>query len=154
MSAPRTQRGIGLFDALIALAILSFGMLAMSRFQARIVSSATDSQLRLTATALADELLNTAMVDGANGGGGSAACYTIPADPACPYPAAAARTLSWKQRVEASLPQAAASAAVNAANGQLAVTIGWDSKIHLGQNQAPDRRSVTVVTCINIGCTP
>ena len=72
------MRGIGLIDALIALAILSFGMLALTRFQGRMVSQTTEAQSRSTAMRLADELMSTALVDPAN-----LACYTMPATGVC-----------------------------------------------------------------------
>ena len=55
------SRGIGLIDALIALAILSFGMLGMARFQSRIVMGASESQSRTVAAQFNDELINTAL---------------------------------------------------------------------------------------------
>lgn len=119
------QRGIGLFDALIAMVILSFGMLAMTRFQTRLVGNATEAQSRLTAAALADELLNTAMVDGALA---NRTCYTLPPQGGCPVAAAAARTQDWASRVAASLSQAAASSVYDAGTGRMTVTIQWTGK--------------------------
>ena len=72
------QRGAGLIDALIALAILAFGILGMSQFQNRVVMQATESQSRSTAVRLGDELLNTVLVDA-----GNAACYTVPQTGTC-----------------------------------------------------------------------
>ena len=71
-------RGVGLLDALVALALLAFGLLGMTRLQARMVAQATESQTRMTALQLGDELLNSALVDTAN-----AACYTLPQAGAC-----------------------------------------------------------------------
>ena len=70
--------GVGLLDALISLAILSFGMLAMTRFQGRMVAQTTESQSRQLATQLAGEQLSTVLVDVAN-----AACYTKPQSGTC-----------------------------------------------------------------------
>ena len=74
---PRGHRfhiaGVGLFDAMVSLAILSFGMLAMTRFQGRMVAQTTESQSRQTATQLAAEHLSSVLVDVAN-----APCYTKP----------------------------------------------------------------------------
>jgi type IV pilus assembly protein PilV len=120
-----TQRGIGLFDALIAMVILSFGMLAMTRFQTRLVGNATEAQTRLTATSLADELLNTAMVDGKIE---NRPCYTKPQVGACPTTAAASRTADWASRVAVALPEAAASSVYDAVTGRMTVTIQWYGK--------------------------
>ena len=93
------QRGIGLIDAVIAMAILSFGLLGMTRLQGRMVTASTDAQLRQTAMQMADELLSTALVDTAN-----AACYTVPAAGACASEDAAAAAEDWDTRVGAALP--------------------------------------------------
>lgn len=140
MSAPRTrsrrQRGVGLIDALIAIAILSFGLLGMTRLQGRMVTSATDAQQRTTAVQLADELLSTALVDTAN-----AACYTRPQAGACASPAAVARTTDWANRVSGALTGSVASGVVlDAGTGRMTVTINWTAK------HEPEPRQLQVVT--------
>jgi len=80
-------RGFTLLDALIALAILAFGMLALTGFQTKLVAQGTEAQHRVDATAFADELLNTMLVDNLNSG-----CYTLPAAGACASPVARAST--------------------------------------------------------------
>ena len=138
--APRRQRGVSLIDALIAIAILSFGLIGMSRMQGRMVSSATDSQLRTAATALADELLNTVLVDNAN-----AACYTLPQAGVCGSAAATARTTAWAAKVLATLPGTVTRAvALDAATGRMTVSVGWTSREQY--NGAPDPRQIQVVT--------
>lgn len=131
---------MGLLDALIALAILSFGMLAMSRFQARLVASSTEAQARLTATELADELLNTAIVDKLN-----ATCYTVPAAGACASTTASARTAAWLNRVQTTLPEAAASSVLSAAN-QIAVTVQWRGKVADATQASGDVHRVEVTS--------
>jgi type IV pilus assembly protein PilV len=134
--SPRRQRGISLIDALIAMAILSFGLIGMTRMQGRMVSAATDAQLRTTAMQLADELLNTVLVDTAN-----AACYTLPQAGACGSAAAAARTTEWASRVAGGLPGSVSrSVTLNAATGRMTVSIGWTGR------DASDPRQLNVVT--------
>ncbi|MFT3818161.1 MAG: pilus assembly protein PilV [Rubrivivax sp.] len=142
----RRQRGVSLIDALIAIAILSFGLIGMSRMQGRMVSSATDAQLRTTATALADELLNTVLVDH-----GNAACYTLPQTGACSSAAATARTTAWAARVAGTLPGTVTKGVtLNAASGRMTVSIGWTSReIYSNGNGVPgvpDERQIQVVT--------
>lgn len=130
------QRGVSLIDALIAIAILSFGLIGMTRMQGRMVTSATDAQLRTTAVQLADELLNTVLVDTAN-----AACYTLPQAGACNSAAATARTTDWSTRVGAALPGTVTRAVVlNAASGRMTVSIGWTARDNA------DPRLLNVVT--------
>ena len=59
----RAQRGMGMIDALIALAILAFGLLALTRFQGRMTSQSTDAMARQNANRLADELVSMAVLD-------------------------------------------------------------------------------------------
>lgn len=130
------QRGVSLIDALIAIAILSFGLVGMTRMQGRMVTSATDAQLRTTAVALADELLNTVLVDTAN-----AACYTLPQAGVCASAAATARTTAWAARVNATLPGAVTrTVTLDAGSGRMTVSIGWTARDNA------DPRLLNVVT--------
>jgi type IV pilus assembly protein PilV len=119
LTRPRA-RGVGLFDGLIALAILSFGVLGMTRLQVNLVRQATETQSRTVAVQLADELLSTALVDVDN-----AACYTLPA--------------AWETRALATLP-GTATATATLAGDQLTVRLGWTGKA------AEDARSLEVTT--------
>lgn len=120
---PRPVRGFGLLDALIGLAILAFGLLAMTRFQGRTVAGTTEAAARTTASAFSDELLSTMLVDI-----GNAACYTLPAAGTCGSSAARARTTDWATRAEAALPGPVTTSAVLAANGRFTVTLTWTGK--------------------------
>lgn len=117
-------RGVSLLDALIALLVLSFGMLAMTRFQARVLVHGSEAQNRLTAIRLADELLDLAVMDAGNG-----ACYTVPASGACTSPAAQAVTTSWVNAVAGSgLPLIGSPTVSFASNGQLTVSMTWQGR--------------------------
>lgn len=129
-------RGVGLIDALIALAILSFGLLALTRFQIRMVAQTTEAQSRMVATQLSDELLSTVLVDIPN-----AACYTLPAAGVCGSAAATAATTAWAARVTTALPGTVTSGSVlDAATGRLTVAITWTGK------ETQDARRLEVVT--------
>jgi len=118
------ERGSGLLDGLIALAILAFGMLAMTRFQARMMAQTTDAQARQVATQFSSELLATVLVDG-----GNAACYTLPQAGACANAAAMARAADWSTRVAGSLPGTVTSTAtLNAGTGRMTVVVSWTAK--------------------------
>lgn len=134
--APRRRRGVGLLEGLIALVILAFGMLALTRMQAKLVAQATDAQSRQTASELAAELITTVLVDP-----GNAACYTRPQSGSCANTAAVSRTAAWSGRVAAALPgTVTSSATLVAATGRLTVAISWTGK------DAGDPRSVQLVT--------
>jgi type IV pilus assembly protein PilV len=140
LMARKSQRGVGLFDALVAMAILAFGMLALVRMQTRLVAQATDSQLRLTASRLADELLNTALVDRSNAG-----CYVLPSPSNCASPTARDQVAAWNNRVQAELPDGAASATLAASPtaNPLTVTLTWSAK------GSEDQRTLKVSTDVS-----
>lgn len=132
----RRVRGVGLIDALIAIAILSFGLIGMTRMQGRMVTAATDAQLRTTAMQLADELLNTVLVDNLN-----AACYTLPQVGACGSPLAVTRTNDWSNRVTAGMPVTVTrTVTLVPATGRMTVNLGWTSR------DGADPRLLSVVT--------
>lgn len=130
----RRTRGVGLFDALIALAILSFGLLGMSRLQTNLVRQSSETQARMTAVALGDELLSTALVDV-----GNAPCYTLPAEGDCGSAAAAERVEDWEARVKASLPGEVEATSV-LDDDRLTVTITWTGK------ESDETRTLEVIT--------
>ncbi|HSW07800.1 pilus assembly protein PilV [Aquabacterium sp.] len=118
------QRGVGLFDGIAALAVLGFGLLSLTGFQGRLVAQSTEAQHRLVASQLADELLNTALIDSA----GNTVCYVLPAPGGCSAASAAALayTADWRARVLASgLPNVVDPTVATAASGRLTVTLSW-----------------------------
>lgn len=120
----RPPRGMGLLEGLIAVAILSFGMLGLARFQTTLMAQTTDSRSRTTATQLADELLSTVLVDTGNAG-----CYTLPNPSGCTSSAAALRAADWKVRALAALPgDHTAVATLDGGTQRFTVTVTWTGK--------------------------
>ena len=119
-----SQRGMGLLEGLIAVTILSFGMLGLARFQTNLLAQTTDSRTRVTATQLADELLSTVLVDTGNAG-----CYTLPNPGTCASEVAAQRAADWKLRTLAALPgDDTAVAELDAATQRFTVAVTWTGK--------------------------
>jgi type IV pilus assembly protein PilV len=135
----RRQRGVGLLEALIALAVLAFGMLAMTRFQTRLIGAGTEAQNRLLAMRFGDELLNMVRVDTDN-----AACYTSPQGTCGSSSADSART-KWLSDVQASLPLSQSPVAQISGN-QLTVTINWNAKATSAGETALAAHQVQVTT--------
>lgn len=135
-SVAPTARGVGLFDALIALVVLSLGMLAMTRFQGRMVAQTTETQSRQLAAQFAAEHLSTVLVDVSN-----AACYTLPQAGTCNSAVAQAGTADWATRTAAALPAPVTTlSTLDAATGRLTVAIAW-----LGKDSG-DTRTLQAVT--------
>ena len=134
--ARQRSRGIGMLDALIALAILSFGLLALTQFQSLAIAQTTEAQSRQVATQLSDELLSTVLVDVSN-----ATCSTLPQVGVCGSATAKAGTTAWQTRVTTALPGTVSSGAVlDAATGRFTVSIGWTGKA------SADARTLQVIT--------
>lgn len=131
----RHWRGYSLLDALIALALLSFGLLGLTRLQTRTLAQATEAQSRTTAAALADELVSSALVDAGNRN-----CYTLPASGTCASTTASTLASNWSTRVAASLPGGSATSTYTSASGQLQVVITWTGK------GTGDTRTLTATT--------
>lgn len=122
-SARRAARGVGVVDGLIALAILAFGLLGMTRLQTRALSQGSENLARVTAVQFADELAGSVLIDTPN-----AACYTIPAAGACGSTQATTITTNWKAKVEGTLPGGAATSTLNTTTNALTVAITWTGK--------------------------
>jgi Tfp pilus assembly protein PilV len=128
----RVSRGVGLLDALIAMAILAFGLLALTRFQGRMMAQTTDVQYRSVARQLADELMSLALVDPAN-----AACYTLPAVGTCTNPTARGMTDAWAVRAaDGRLPGAVVTTSTLAGT-QLTVVLNWTGRDTTAQVDVP-----------------
>lgn len=136
------QRGIGLFDGLAALAVLAFGLLSLTRFESKLISQASESQQRMAASQLADELLNTVLMSTS----ASRICYTLPAAGACPDASAAAFATTWRARVTAGLPNAVTPVITQSANGRFTVTLQWRWTSKDGSGAAGELRTHTVTT--------
>lgn len=121
----RRQFGFGLFDGVVSLALLAFGMLALTRFETQLGAVSNESGQRMQATVLADELLAAMLSDNAN-----VNCYTLPAVTPCADPIARGRTDAWKARVMARLPHASApTARVDfPVAGRFTVDLSWYHK--------------------------
>jgi len=121
--AAQPRRGFGLLDALIGLAMLGFGMLALAGFQTRMVAQTTEAQTRVVAMQFANELLTTAFVDPAN-----LNCYSLPDNGgACASPAARTNTNGWAVRVGAALPGAVTATSTRTGT-RFEVQIDWTGK--------------------------
>ena len=117
------QRGVGLLDAMIAMAILAFGLLALTRFQGHMMAQTKETQSRSVARQFADELMSLALVDPAN-----VNCYTLPAAGACGNPTARAMTTAWATRVANGRLPGVVTATAALAGTQLTVTLNWTGR--------------------------
>jgi type IV pilus assembly protein PilV len=142
MIGPKSrQRGAGLLEPLVAIVILSFGILGLARFQVKMVSQATDAQARLAATALSEDLLTQLRVDLSN-----AACYTLPQAGTCSSAFAKTAAADWKARVQSVLPGYQDAKATITNTNTFTVTLSWASKSFKKADGTAELRSLEVST--------
>lgn len=123
----RHQRGVSLIEAVIALAILAFGLLGVASLQTRVTQQATDGMTRVLAARLGDELLSLALVDRA-----SSACYVLPTAAAgCTSTVATTAATSWRTQALSVLPPGATAVSeLTDSNQRLTVTITWSDRAY------------------------
>ena len=120
----RLARGLGLLETLVAVVVLSLGLLGLVRFQLGLVAQSTEAQGRMQASQLADELRSTVLVDRANAG-----CYVLPAPTDCANTGASARAADWRTRALAGLRgDDAATSTLDAGTQRFTVTLRWTGK--------------------------
>jgi prepilin-type N-terminal cleavage/methylation domain-containing protein len=120
----RPARGFSMIECLVSMSMLGFGLLELVSFEGRLIGQGTEAQHRMTATLLADELLNTMLVDVDHAG-----CYTVPQAGDCSSEEARVRAADWQQRALAALPgDAKATSRIDAASDRMTVTLSWQFK--------------------------
>ena len=130
----RYQQGGGLIESLIALVVLSVGILGLVGMQANLLQQNTESRVRMQAGFLASSLLGMAAANPENVG-----CYIVnsAASAACASADAQAQATGWTTEVMNGLPDAASvppEVAYDNTSGQLVVTLRWrvagDASVH------------------------
>lgn len=115
------QHGDTIVEGLVALAILSIGLLGIIGVQGTLIGTSADAQLRMEASFYAEQLLGLAIADAAN-----ANCYAFTSP--CGNADASASATAWRAELQDRLPGAASAAPTvtyDAANGQFAVVVQW-----------------------------
>lgn len=157
MKSKYTEQGFTLLEVLIALVILSLGLLGQSKIQALGVRASADSNLRTEATFLANDMVermraNRPSVDSGYYAGiaySSIDCTTPPATICSEGTAGSAAdctttemadedAFNWFCDVSASLPNGNVS--VSNASGEYSIQVSWDG---LDENGAVQSRNVS-----------
>jgi type IV pilus assembly protein PilV len=107
--SPRSQQGVMLIEALVAILIFTLGIIALMGLQANSIIQVSQAKYRTDASYLANRIIGRMWVDQAN-----IASYTS---------AGAAGRSDWDTAVAATLPAGAGTIAVN--GSQVTVTITW-----------------------------
>lgn len=123
VSARRSARGATMIEVLVAVLIVSFGILGLVGLQARAVQFSVDADDRSRAALFADDLAAQMRL---------ARSTTLPA----------AQLAQWTNAVQAGLPNAAVDLVVDSVN-QATVTVRWRNP---GQTDESRLQSVIVLT--------
>ena len=107
----KKQTGFSLIEGLIAIALFSFGVLAIMNLQAQSIKHGGESKYRIDASFLANQLVGQMWADR-----GNLASYTN---------ASYAPRSSWNTTVNATLPSGNSIVAVN--GNQVRITVTWQS---------------------------
>lgn len=115
------QTGGALIEALLAMLILTIGVLGLVAMQANLLNHSSKARIRLQASLLANELASMAMADNTN-----ANCYVIPtsSQSGCGSPVAKSYTDTWIEEVNSALPNATTAATLNS-DGTFTVRLFW-----------------------------
>lgn len=100
-----------LLEALVAILIFSIGVLSLIGLQAKMTHAQTASKMRADAAYLATELIGVMWSDLADLNG-YAGCNND-------------RCTDWQTKVQQTLPGATTTVSVDAASGQVDITINW-----------------------------
>ena len=110
-------------EAMISLLILSFGILGLAHFQMSMLAQSTDSQQRLAASALSEEILAYVRSDLSN-----VACYTLPQAGTCASSFAQSQATSWLSRAGQSITGFTGATLTLAGANQISVALNWTSR--------------------------
>ncbi len=116
------QIGSMLIESLIALFILSIGLLGILGLQAKMLSNGNKASERVQASLLTNELIAMATADSAN-----LNCYVVPVSSQvnCNNATSQQFTSNWVSNVTSVLPNATSSAVLAANGTTYTITIQW-----------------------------
>lgn len=123
MTLPVHKNGFVLLEPLIAIVLLSFGVLALAHFQIKSIAQATDNRSRMSAVAQVEGLLTLVRLDATNKG-----CYVLPSPSSCSVNSAQAQAQEWLEGVKKEVPGYASASAETVGANQFKVRISWTSK--------------------------
>lgn len=133
MGAARAMRGFSLIEVLIAILVLSFGLLGLAMLQTMSVRYAESSNYRTQATNMAYELLDQIRVNRINVAAYEGT-YTATTSAASCVPAVGngltttQYLTAWRCRLGRTLGAGATASVTQAADDQVTVAISWDDE--------------------------
>ena len=125
----RTQRGVALLEALLAVVLLGIGLVGTLALQARSVAELSEAGLRAEATIAAEELLGVMSLDSAHLGDYVLAAGDEPGE----------RLEAWYDKTLARIPGASITVSVDEGAApdpsEVAIAISWQRKADAPRNR-------------------
>lgn len=122
-----SQRGTSLIEVLIAVLLLSVGLLGMVRLKVAALKYAGQSNSRATASMHAADMMDRLRANPVRAAGGQYNLAIEAAAPAAPATVAAVDLLQWRLRISESLPAGSGSVAV-AADNTVRLVLRWNER--------------------------
>jgi type IV pilus assembly protein PilV len=119
----RKSSGFSLIECMVALVIMSFGLLGTAALQASLSQAASASSAHVAATNYANELYGRMVADYNNLG-----CYAYPTTGTCTSSTqdqTVADVSAWVTAINTTLPSSTVVVTANPATGKCAITITW-----------------------------
>ena len=135
----RDMRGFTIVECLVALLILSVGLIGAAGLQATLAKSSSGGDARMRAVALATELHGRMVGDYAN-----LSCYAYPAT-ACAVPATSQAMTDWVTAVH-TLPGSLDPVVAQDANGLWTIRVQWS----MPQDTAANTRGAPLVSAYQL----
>ena len=139
----RRSRGFSLVEALVALLVLSIGLLGIAGLQLTGMRNNQAAYLRSQAVVLADDILERMRAN--RGALGAYAVALADDPPTTPTTMAQIDLQAWLQTLNAVLPNGDGSIAVDGATNRVTVTTQWQERSAIG-GEAPANQTVTLVS--------
>lgn len=123
------QGGASLLEVLIALVILSIGLLGVAGMQLEGVRGAHEAQIRVQATNLAEAMMESLRADPERARRGEYDVTLEPGEEAPSGSGVAAETIAdWRAMLTRALPEGGARVAVSA-EGEMRVSVSWFNRL-------------------------
>lgn len=117
----KTQTGFSLLEALVALVILSIGLLGLAGFQYKVMRNSEIARARAIVSYFSEEMIGNAATDPDN----ITAKYTV-SEKECTENTESSFCNNWKSRLTAEVPNLAnISASYVSSTGAYTITISW-----------------------------
>jgi len=126
IGSARRQLGVGLIEVLVAVLVLSFGMLGVAALQATSVRTNQSATMRSLAVSYAYGIADRMRANGSQVASTPTAYNIAVGAQTGGADQAAADLEQWKADLGASLPSGDGSISYNAATNQWTITITWD----------------------------